>query len=146
MADRRPDHDARTEAPLPAATFDAPSDNPVRHVNGGILLEPGRGRIIVRAGGVVLADCQRPIVVLEGRHPVRYYIPAEDVRRELLVPSWETTYCPHKGNAVHFALAPDGEGGAVAWSYPVPLPGMEALAGLIAFYQERVDIDVDPSH
>ncbi|MFJ9948598.1 DUF427 domain-containing protein [Kitasatospora sp. NPDC091207] len=146
MADQRPDHDARPDAIRPAAAFDAPSDSPVRHVNAGILVEPGRGRIIVRAGGVVLADCQRPIVVLEGRYPVRYYIPPEDVRRELLVPSWETTYCPYKGNAVHFALAPHGDGGAIAWSYPVPLRGMEALTGLIAFYQERVDIDVDPSH
>ncbi|MEV0531035.1 DUF427 domain-containing protein [Kitasatospora sp. NPDC050463] len=141
MAELRPDHGARPDALRPAAF-----DTPVRHVNAGILLEPGRGRIIVRAGGIVLADCQRPIVVLEGHYPVRYYIPPQDVRRELLVPSWEETYCPYKGSAVHYALAPRGEGGAIAWSYPAPLPGMEALTGLIAFYQERVDIDVEPSH
>ncbi|MEV6978370.1 DUF427 domain-containing protein [Kitasatospora sp. NPDC093806] len=123
----------------PASPFPLPS------AHSGILLEPGRGRITVRAGGVVLADSHRPIVVLEGHHPVRYYIPPQDVRRELLIPSWEDTYCPYKGAAVHYALAAGGEGDAVAWSYPAPLPGMEALAGLIAFYQERVDIAVEPS-
>ncbi|MGW4809410.1 DUF427 domain-containing protein [Kitasatospora sp. NPDC004272] len=111
---------------------------------GGILLEQGRGRVTVRSGGLLLADSRRPVVVLEGHHPVRYYLPPEDVHRGLLVPSWESTYCPYKGAAVHYALAPDG-GEAVAWSYPEPLPGMEALAGLIAFYQERVQLAVEPS-
>ncbi|MEU1507623.1 DUF427 domain-containing protein [Kitasatospora sp. NPDC005748] len=140
MADQRSDHGTR-----PGAAPDLSAAGSVHHINAGILVEPGRGRIVVRAGDTVLADSQRPIVVLEGRYPVRYYIPPEDVRRELLAPSWESTYCPYKGNAVHYALASHGEGGSIAWSYPVPLSGMEALTGLIAFYQERVDIDVEPS-
>jgi uncharacterized protein (DUF427 family) len=31
----------------------------------------------------------------------------------------------------------------VAWSYPAPLPESQRIAGLIAFYDEKVDVYVD---
>ena len=31
----------------------------------------------------------------------------------------------------------------LAWSYPTPLPESERIAGLIAFYNEKVDLFVD---
>jgi uncharacterized protein (DUF427 family) len=31
----------------------------------------------------------------------------------------------------------------VAWSYPAPLPESQKIAGLMAFYNEKVDLFVD---
>ena len=31
----------------------------------------------------------------------------------------------------------------IVWSYPTPLPESERVAGLVAFYNEKVDIYVD---
>ena len=31
----------------------------------------------------------------------------------------------------------------LAWSYPAPLPESQKIAGLIAFYNEKLDIEVD---
>ncbi|MDH6135438.1 uncharacterized protein (DUF427 family) [Kitasatospora sp. MAA4] len=112
--------------------------NSPQHVENPVRLEQGRGRVTVWSGDTLLANSHRVVVVHEGRHPVRYYLPPEDVRTDLLGVAQTDSYCPYKGAAVHHALVADGPlADAVAWSYPTPLPGMEPLAGLIAFYQER---------
>ena len=138
----------------------------VHYAAGGLRLEPGDRRVTVRIGELVLADSLRVVVVHERLHPLRYYLAPEDVRTELLTPSPLHSYCPYKGDARHWALAARGgagsadstggagsgdrdgggawAGGTIAWSYPQPLPGMEPLAGLLAFYQERVDLTLGP--
>ena len=50
---------------------------------------------------------------------------------------------PCKGQTEHFAARIDGQLRDVAWSYPTPLPESQKIAGLIAFYDERVDTFVD---
>ncbi|WP_051966957.1 DUF427 domain-containing protein [Kitasatospora mediocidica] len=111
---------------------------PAQQAGSPVRLEIGGGRVTVWSGETLLADSRRVVLVHEGRHPVRYYLPREDVRTELLDVAETESYCPYKGTAVHFALRADGaHADAVAWSYPTPLPGMEPLAELVAFYQER---------
>jgi uncharacterized protein (DUF427 family) len=39
--------------------------------------------------------------------------------------------------------AGDGLHEDLAWSYPTPLPESEKIAGLISFYNEKLDIYVD---
>jgi uncharacterized protein (DUF427 family) len=39
--------------------------------------------------------------------------------------------------------AGDGIHADLAWSYRTPLPESEKIAGLVAFYNEKVDIYVD---
>ncbi|MEX2393907.1 MAG: DUF427 domain-containing protein [Actinomycetota bacterium] len=100
--------------------------------------------LVVRVKDVVLADTYNPIVLLEGTHPVRYYIRPADVRRELLPMVRTTSHCPLKGDAKYFA----GKIGEhvvmdIAWVYDDPVPGAERIAGMIAFYNEKVDIDID---
>jgi uncharacterized protein (DUF427 family) len=98
----------------------------------------------VSVGGVVLADTRRPRLLFETGLPVRYYIPKLDVRMELLEPSQTTSGCPYKGTASYWsvraagALSPD-----LAWSYKSPIPECPRIENLIAFYNERVDLDVD---
>jgi uncharacterized protein (DUF427 family) len=57
-----------------------------------------------------------------------------------LVPGDTRTYCPYKGEASYFSLAGRND---VAWSYEHPLPDMTPLAGLIAFYDDVMDVTVD---
>src|SRR3954454_7779779 len=97
-------------------------------------------RVRVEAGGELLADSTRPLLVFETRLPVRYYLPREDVRTELLEPSDHRTVCAYKGEASHFS-AEAAE--IVAWTYQDPAPDKPELRDTIAFYNENVDITVD---
>ena len=96
-------------------------------------VEPSPVRVVVELDGQVLADTRRSLRVLERSHPPVYYLPAADVRTERLRPS---TWCEFKGEARYYDA---GDRAAVAWSYPSPSPGYEAIAGHFAFYPGRVD-------
>src|SRR5881628_162862 len=56
----------------------------------------------VIVGGEVVADTRRARFLFETRLPTRYYIPPEDVRMDLLVPSDKATACPYKGKARYY--------------------------------------------
>ncbi|KWV33980.1 DUF427 domain-containing protein [Micromonospora rifamycinica] len=101
--------------------------------------------VVVRHQDVVLADTRRPVLLFETGLPTRYYIPADDLARELLIPSDHHTRCPYKGTASYWSLrdVPGPAGRSIAWFYPEPLPEVANIAGLTAFYPERVTILVD---
>jgi uncharacterized protein (DUF427 family) len=95
-------------------------------------------RIVV--DGITVADTRRAVRVLETSHPPVWYIPAEDVRMDLLQPTSRTTACEFKGEASYFRINAGGRGrNDAAWTYPEPLPDFEAIAGHLAFYPGRVD-------
>ena len=95
-------------------------------------------RVIV--DGVVIADTRRALRVLETSHPPAWYLPAEDVRMDLLRPTSRHTVCEYKGQASYFDITAGGRARRdAAWTYPRPLPGFEALAGYLSFYPGRVD-------
>ncbi len=97
-------------------------------------------RVRVSHDGVELADSRRPVVLEEGKLPTRYYLPRSDVRMELLTASESASHCPFKGDASYWSLegVPDA-----AWTYETPIPGAEAIAGMICFYGEKVVIQTD---
>ena len=99
---------------------------------------PERLRVIV--DGEVLADTTRGFRVLETAGAPVYYFPPEDVRMERLTPSPHQSVCEWKGDASYHRYAA-GERiiDNVAWSYPDPKPGYEALRDHLAFYAGRVD-------
>lgn len=98
-------------------------------------VEPCSRRVRVELGGVALADSVRALRVLETSHPPVIYVPREDVRG--LAPSRaRSTWCEYKGMARYWDA---GGVRAVAWSYPDPSPGYEALRDHVAFYPGRVD-------
>jgi uncharacterized protein (DUF427 family) len=73
------------------------------------------------------------------------YIPREDVKMEFLAPSDHKSFCPYKGEASYFTLqsAQRTEENAV-WCYREPYKAVEAIAGHLAFYPNKVDkIEVD---
>ena len=78
--------------------------------------------------------------VLETSHPPTYYLPPEDLRRDLLAPTPTSSHCEWKGAATYWAL----DTGArriedIAWSYERPSAGFEAIRGHLAFYASKVD-------
>jgi len=105
---------------------------------------PTSREVVVRLGEVELARSTRGHALFETGLPPRWYLPRTDVRMDLLVPSGTVSHCPYKGRAEHFSVrigddvVPD-----VAWSYPTPLPESVRIAGLVAFYDRRVEVTVD---
>jgi uncharacterized protein (DUF427 family) len=93
----------------------------------------------VSIGGRTVAETTRATVLFETGLPPRWYIPREDIRAEL-EPSDHRTTCAYKGHATHFSVA--GEE-AVAWSYEDPLLDALPVKDLVAFYDERVDVEID---
>ncbi len=98
----------------------------------------------VEVGGTLLAESARPSLLFETGLPVRFYLPAEDVRVDLLRPSDTRTTCAYKGVASYFALpGPNGSAVDVAWSYPDPLIDAVPVTGMLCFFDERVDVVLD---
>jgi uncharacterized protein (DUF427 family) len=90
--------------------------------------------------GETIAESSRPTLLFETGLPARYYIPRQDARMDLLVPSATVTQCPYKGNATYFGvqvgrkLARD-----LVWTYQFPIPECTKIENLLCFYDERVD-------
>ncbi|MGW6378011.1 DUF427 domain-containing protein [Rhodococcus sp. NPDC055112] len=101
-------------------------------------------RVRLELDGVLIAESDRSMMLFETMLPVtRFYLPREDVR-VALAPTATKTWCPYKGEASYFSVEQAGERGVdVAWSYERPLPDCPQIAGLVAFYQERLDVIVD---
>ena len=104
---------------------------------------PSSRHVVVKAGDTVIADSTHAHVLHETGLQPRWYVPRVDVRMDLLESSETLTHCPYKGTPVHFAVPIDGKTTDIAWSYPTPLPESERVAGLVAFYDERVTVLVD---
>jgi uncharacterized protein (DUF427 family) len=97
----------------------------------------------VEIEGDVVAETTGARLVYETSLPTRFYLPREDVTRDLL-PSERTSYCPYKGGASYWSLDAAGRlRQDIAWSYERPLPEQGALTGLVAFWDERVDVYLD---
>jgi uncharacterized protein (DUF427 family) len=98
----------------------------------------------VSLGGRLVADSHSPVLLFETDLPTRYYLPREDVRLDLLVPTSNHSVCPYKGFAREYWSMPDvPDGENVAWSYAEPYPAVAKVRDRIAFYNELVDITVD---
>ncbi|CAM5628814.1 hypothetical protein SCANM63S_06236 [Streptomyces canarius] len=105
---------------------------------------PSSRRLVVEIDGTVVADTHRPVLLFETGLPTRYYIPREDVRLDLFEPTDHHTACPYKGTAESWSWRGESDIPAnIVWSYPDPLPAVGPVKGLLAFYNEAVDITVD---
>jgi uncharacterized protein (DUF427 family) len=97
----------------------------------------------IELGGEVVAETTQARLLFETQLPTRFYIPREDIRSDLL-PSDRRTYCPYKGGASYWSLDAGGRRREdIAWSYEQPLPDAVAIATLVAFWDERVDVFLD---
>ena len=93
---------------------------------------------------MVVAESGHPTMLFETGLPTRYYFAKTDVRLDLLVPTDSMSACPYKGTARYWSVVIGETVHAdFAWCYEYPLPESIRIAGLISFYNERVDLFVD---
>ncbi len=90
--------------------------------------------------GETVVDTERAVLLHETGLLPQWYVPREDVRSELLTASDTRTHCPFKGDAEYWTVTvgdravPDA-----VWGYPDPVAAVPELAGLVAFYFDRLD-------
>jgi uncharacterized protein (DUF427 family) len=105
---------------------------------------PSSRHVRVEVDGVTVAESARPALLFETGLPVRYYLPMTHVRMDLLSPTDSVSHCPYKGEAAWWSVRTGDEVHEdLAWSYRTPLPESQKIAGLVAFYNEKVDLYVD---
>jgi uncharacterized protein (DUF427 family) len=98
--------------------------------------------------GIPLAESTTPVLVFETGLPTRYYFDRTDVNFGHLVRTGTQTACPYKGVTSEYWSVRIGEQVRdghkdLAWTYDFPTRQLLPIAGLVAFYNERIDVDVD---
>jgi len=99
-----------------------------------------RNLVTVSAGDRQLARTEAALIVDEQDHGIVFYIPEADVDFSQLTPVDHTSRCPYKGTASYWRLA-DGDQ-PIAWTYSEPYPEVALIQGHVAFYQDRVRVEV----
>ncbi|MFT7649734.1 MAG: hypothetical protein ACI8Y4_004498 [Candidatus Poriferisodalaceae bacterium] len=105
---------------------------------------PTSRHIKISLDGVTLAESDRARILYETGLLPRYYLPKTDVRLDLLTPTDLQTVCPYKGWASYWNVTVgDTIHSDLVWGYATTLPESRDIAGLLCFYNEKVDIEVD---
>lgn len=98
------------------------------------------GRILLQSGEEKIASSTQVLLVQEQDHEPVYYFPRRDVTMASLQKTSKVTYCPFKGNAIHWALTlEDTLIDVAAWSYEKPFEQLAAIQNYIAFYPEIME-------
>jgi uncharacterized protein (DUF427 family) len=98
----------------------------------------------IEVDGVTVAETRQPRILFETGLPARHYMPLTDVRMDVLRPSATVTHCPYKGAAGYWSVdAGRGVREDLVWIYRMPLPESQKIAGLVCFYDEKVDVYLD---
>jgi uncharacterized protein (DUF427 family) len=115
--------------------------NPYTRVDA---LRSTRG-VRVELDGVLLAESAATVMVFETGLPTRCYFDRSAVDFRYLEPTETVTSCPYKGRTSRYwSVLTGGEAHAdLAWSYDFPTRQLLPIAGLVAFYDEKVDVFVD---
>ena len=84
-------------------------------------------------------------MVFETGLPTRYYLSRTDIDFGHLIPTDTVTACPYKG--ITSGYWPIRAGGTMhtdlAWSYDFPTRQLAPIAGMVAFYNEKVELFLD---
>ena len=117
----------------------------VPSVDHPITIDADTVRVAARVGDTVIADTSAAVTLREAGYRPVHYIPFDDVVPGTLRPSTSHSHCPYKGDASYYdVVLPDGkEIIDAAWSYRTPYPAMDAIAGRVAFYTDRVQVEAE---
>ena len=111
--------------------------------NHPIRIEPSRSTVVVHKGPLQIAKTKRALTLSEASYPRVQYIPRNDVDMAQLERSTHTTYCPYKGEATYYSVPALGEVGLNAvWTYETPFEAVADIAGHLAFYPDRMSVEV----
>ena len=106
-----------------------------------ISVTPFDRRVVVTFNGVVVADTLRALSLKEASYPATLYVPRADCTMAHFIGSDRTTKCPFKGTARYWSLTTEnGNAGNAVWGYDDPFYQVAGIAGHVAFYPDRVDI------
>lgn len=109
-----------------------------------ISILPSARPLEISIDGVVLAKPTMAHHLIEPLLPVRYYIAPTFVNMKILKRSDLKTQCPYKGDAEYYHVVVNGKTYENAvWYYRYPTHECAAIAGLLCFYNEKVDIKLD---
>ena len=113
-----------------------------------LTIGPTGARVVVTAGGHVIADTLEALTLREAGYPPVQYIPLADVNLSLLERTAHDSYCPYKGDAGYYSIPLGGDVSVNAvWTYENPFPPVAEIKDHVAFYAERVDaITVHATH
>jgi uncharacterized protein (DUF427 family) len=107
-----------------------------------ITVETSPAHVVVKVGDSVIADSSNALTLREASYPPIYYVPLADLDSELLESSDTTSYCPYKGEASYYSVRTgDGIVDDAIWFYDEPYDAVAEIAGHVAFYADRVQID-----
>ena len=107
-----------------------------------IVAEPRRVRVLW--GSHVVADTTQALKLTEASYPSVFYVPRTDANMDHYAKTARSSHCPYKGDASYYSLV-DGDTRAenVVWSYETPYPAMREIAGHLAFYPDKVKIEIE---
>jgi uncharacterized protein (DUF427 family) len=99
----------------------------------------------VELEGVRLAESTSTVMVFETGLPTRYYFNRTEVDFTGLEPSDTVSSCPYKGKTTGYWSIRIGDTvhKDLVWAYDFPTRQLIPIAGLVAFYNEKVDVIVD---
>ena len=102
-------------------------------------LESSR-HVKVTVNAEVVVETRQPSIGVATPSRTSYYIPPEDV----LIKREKTTTCPYKGIASYLSVEAGGrQVEDLVWYYPEPIPEAAKIKGQLAFFNEKVDLEVD---
>jgi acyl-CoA thioesterase-2 len=95
-------------------------------------------------GDILLAESDACLRLEETKHVDRLYVPESAVRWDLFEVAEAThTICPFKGQADYWNLiAVDPVEKNLVWAYPEPLAEVAGIKGYVAFYHDRVRVEL----
>jgi uncharacterized protein (DUF427 family) len=100
-------------------------------------------RLQLLHGDDLLVDTTEASLLWETMLPVRWYVPAAEVRARI-EPSGTVSWCAYKGRATYRTLVVgDHRLTDLVWVYERPLSDGEAVRGLLGFFTERLRVLVD---
>ena len=107
-----------------------------------IVAEPRRVRVLW--GSHVVADTTHALKLTEASYPSVFYVPRTDANMDHYAKTARSSHCPYKGDASYYSLV-DGDTRAenVVWSYETPYPAMREIARHLAFYPDKVKIEIE---
>ncbi|WP_036840775.1 DUF427 domain-containing protein [Pleomorphomonas oryzae] len=111
--------------------------------NHPITIDKCSSTVVVRKGSLQIARTTGALTLAEASYPPVQYIPRRDVDMSRLERSQHTTHCPYKGQANYYSIPALGEAGVNSvWTYETPFEAVGDIAGHLAFYPDRVSIEL----
>jgi uncharacterized protein (DUF427 family) len=108
-------------------------------------VEPFNGHVRVTYAQHTVADTSHALELREASYAPVYYVPLADVDHAALRPSETTSRCPYKGTASYYDVIDPHTLQAVndaVWHYPDPYAAVGEIAEYVAFYPDKVEIEV----